>query len=403
MLKRWSAGRGNCFKMNSSWLPDSCQITATRHLAAFAGSSDYVPLGLSLRNAFSINRYEYLNDLDALFANEHAKAVAQAAIRSDLVPCLVVRHDPVVLPCLFGGEVANVGGRPMFEPFLQSIDSLWRLLPPSLESAVARRAFHAIEHFKAHAPAGTVVCKPPQLDPFDAALLMYGSDLLMDMVEEPKVIARFLDAITDAFVLLERRFKQLLGEPLRESVTYLGVVIPGVRVAADSMVNLSPDMIRRFCFPIFEHLAREFGGVLVHYCPSPSLKYYHVLETMAECPAVIGVDTSGSIDYLDDPANGARLDLRLTQVADCAIRPPDFTTATKDLHPNININQFAVREWDRLGQWIEGEFLATHRKQGRGVVLRATVDSIEEGRELHAFWQRLFSATPRRIAVRPCS
>jgi len=378
--------------MSFTWLPPSCQNAAARHLAAFSGTSDYVPLGLSLRNAFSINRFEYLRDRDALFANELAKAAAQAAMPSDIVPCLVVRHDPVVLPCLFGGEVLNIGGRPMIEPFIQGGESLARVRVPPVEVGITPQVGRVLEYFKAHAPAGTLVVKPPQLDPFDAALLMVGSDLLVDMLEYPDEVHQFLGVVTEAFVRLEMHFKAILGEPQKESVTYLGTTLRGVRVAADSLVNLSPEMIRTFCFPIFERLAAEFGGVLVHYCPSPALKYYHVLATLLDCSSVVGIDTSGGIDYFDSPDNPGRLDPRMTQVADCAIRRPGPLPDVLDRHPNIN--RFLVRDWDCLRQWLDGEYVSQHRKRGRGVVLRATVDSVDEGNELFAFWRSLFASRP---------
>lgn len=378
--------------MSFSWLPSCCQAAAVRHGEMFAGRGTYVPLGLSLRNAFSINRFEYLHDPEALLANELAKASAQAAIGSDIVPCLVVRHDPVVLPLLFGGEVANVGGRPMFEPFLPDLESL-PLAVPSLDAGIASQVYRTLEFFRSRAPAGMFVCKPPQLDPFDAALLMRGSDLLLEMVEQPAAVERLLRVVTEAFVALETRFKSIVGEPRHQSVTYLGTVIPGVRVAADSLVNLSPEMIRRFCFPIFERLAREFGGVLVHYCPSPVLKYYHVLATLCECPSVIGIDTSGGIDYFDHPDNPARLDPRLTQVADCALRRTETPSNVPDRHPNIN--RFTVRPWAGVPAWLGGDYMTRHRTQGRGVVLRATVDSIEEGRELLELWRGLTVWSPR--------
>lgn len=370
------------------WLPSRYRDVARRQCAAFNNVSGYVPLGLSLRNFFSINQYPYYENIDKLFAAEMAKAEPQREIGSDVVPCLVVRHDPVVLPRMFGGKVVEIGGRPMVEPFLGNLDVIRNLDVPKTLSGIVPRVSETLEVFRQRASDDLVVCKPPQLDPFDAALLMYGSDLLFEMIDHPDDIHGFLSVLTEAFVGTEKHFRRILDEPDHESLNYLGVVIPGVRVAADALVNLSAEMIREFCFPIFDRLAEVFGGVLVHYCPSPNHEYYHVLETVIECGSVIGIDTSGGIDYFDNSQNRARLDGRLTLVADCGIPPDEGEGAAVDAHPNIN--RFRDRPWSGLGDWLQGEFMRAHRESGRGVILRATVDSVTEGRALYSHWRSLF-------------
>ena len=119
------------------WLAERWRKVAERHQRALDGAPGYAPLLLSLRGKFSINYFEYFDDYRAMFEREVDKARGMQAIGSDAVPCLVVRHDPVVLPSLFGAPVENIGGRPMFEPFLDGPESLERLDVPDVVDAVA--------------------------------------------------------------------------------------------------------------------------------------------------------------------------------------------------------------------------------------------------------------------------
>jgi hypothetical protein len=164
-----------------------------------------------------------------------------------------------------------------------------------------------------------------------------------------------------------------------------------VRVAADALVNLSPSMIREFCWPVFRRLEQELGKVLVHYCPAPGQKYYHVLKAVLECDSVLGVDTSGGVDYFDSPDNPMRLVPGGTLFADCAFAsPPKYPNSASR---STNINRFQERELAQIEDWLLGDFMQLSRSGKRGLVLRTSVNTVEEGRELFAFWQHLMAAT----------
>lgn len=370
------------------WPHPAWEATRRRHLSVFAGTCRYIPLGLSLRNRFSINRYEYFTDHRKMFENEMEKALAVRAIGSDMIPCLALRHDPVVLLSMFGGEVENIGGRPMAAPVFASLDAARKLEAPGLEAGILPEIARACRYFRGHAPPDVALCTPPETDPFDVLLLLFGSSIFVEMNDRPELVDRALDVITTTFIEVQRYLKALVGEPAREKVTYLGTCIPGIRVAADALVNLSPGMIRRFAWPVFGRLADAFGGVLVHYCPSPALKYYHVVPPLLDCPSVLGIDTSGGIDYFDSEENPRRLATGTALVAECAFTRPGQPPSEPDSSPNINRPR--ERSWDEIDAWLNGEFMGLSRQGRRGLILRACVPSIEEGRELYALWREKF-------------
>jgi hypothetical protein len=355
------------------------------HLGTFAQRPGYVPLAIGLRSLYSINLWEYYTDPPAMLAHELEKARAVQSIGSDAIPSAVLRFDPVVVPSMFGAGVECVGGRPMIAPFLHSPRDIDNLAPPPVDAGIVPSVLQALDYFLQNTPEDIAVCTPPELDPFDAALLMYGSDLFTLMNDEPEHAIRLLDLITDAFICVQMLFKERLEEPPMEKVNYMGIVTPGVRVAADALVNLSPATIGRFCYPIFEKLAHAFGGVLVHYCPSPALRYYHVMKPVLECPHVLGVCTSGGVDYFEDAANPARLFEGRTLIGECDLRLDSRAAAAS---ASTNVNQCRVRAAEEIPAWLDTDFMRLSFTGRRGLILRAAVSTVEEGQELYALWQR---------------
>lgn len=366
------------------------------HLDAFAQKPGYIPLVVGLRSLYSINLWEHYQDPRAMLAHEREKAGAVASIGSDAVPAVVLRFDPVVLPSMFGARVESVGGRPMIAPFLTGPRDLDRLPNPPADGGIVPAVMRALDHFLSETPDHIAVCTPPELDPFDAALLMYGSELFTLMTDEPELVAKYLDQVTDAFIRVQMLFKERLDEPATEKLNYMGIVMPGIRVAADALVNLSAPMIRRFCYPVFEKLATVFGGVLVHYCPSPALNYYHVMKPLLECPSVLGVCTSGGVDYFEHARNPMRLRQGTTLVAECDLRL-DGRSVT--VSASTNVNQFRTRTVGEAAEWLEGDFMSLSFTGRRGLILRTAASTVEEGREMFDAWRRAVAVRARVEAV----
>jgi len=356
----------------------------TRHLAAFERRSGYIPLSIFKRDLFSVNYWWYFQDYRAMFDAEMKKAEAMHAIGSDVIPTVVLRFDHVVLPSMFGAEIERIGDFPWVKPWLKPEDIRGLELPP-MDAGVIPRIDEAIGYFKQHTPPEYVICTPPELAPLDVAVAMFGSEIFTTFYEDPGLIRHLMEVLTRNFVQVARHFKSLLGEPAEETVSYLGTWMPGIRVAADSIVNLSPDMLRELVNPSWTLMARELGGVLVHYCPSPEMKYYHVIEPTLDCPEVIGIDQSGGIEYLEAEENPARLITGTTMVAEAAFARDEGGPRVKD--ESTNINRLTAVRWEDIGPWLESDFMSLSRDRRRGLILRARVDGVEEGRDLYGRWR----------------
>ena len=175
-------------------------------------------------------------------------------------------------------------------------------------------------------------------------------------------------------IMLTKRFKSELGLPEHEQVTIRGVNFPGIRISWDSIVNLSPRLIRKYMFPHGEQLAQHFGNVLIHYCTGGAgndggyARSAHVIKTLAECPAFLAIDNWHGYE---SAFNG-----------DDALMLQDKLGICTDL------SKEDVSEVEHLMQ--EPFFAQVPRKHGRAITATATADSIEEGKRRYETWKAYF-------------
>ncbi|HUU29041.1 MAG TPA: uroporphyrinogen decarboxylase family protein [archaeon] len=321
-----------------------------------------------------------------MFDNEAKKATAMRKIGSDIIPTVVLRFDPVLFPSMFGAKVEDSGGFPWIKPW-KTVEEIRKMKLPPLDSGIIPLVVDAIDYFKRNKPDDFVICTPPELAPLDQAISMFGSEIFTLFYEDPGLIHELLDILTRNFIQVSRYFKHLLNEPQNEKVSFLGTYMPGIRVAADSIVNLSPDMITDFINPTFELMAEELGQVLVHYCPSPGEKYYHVIEPLINCKGVLGIDQSGGVEYLMSRDNPSRMVINTTMVADAAfVRKESSGPIACD---PTNINPINPIVWSDIRRWLGNEYFQLSKQRRRGLILRAKVESVNEGEELFGLWHEI--------------
>jgi hypothetical protein len=109
------------------------------------------------------------------------------------------------------------------------------------------------------------------------------------------------------------------------------------------------------------------------------------MKPVVECPHVLGVCTSGGVDYFEDMKNPARLSEGTTLVGECDLRLKDDPAAAS---ASTNVNQFRRRRMDEVEEWLGEDFMRLSFTGKRGLILRTAVSTVEEGRELYASWRR---------------
>jgi hypothetical protein len=161
--------------------------------------------------------------------------------------------------------------------------------------------------------------------------------------------------------------REIAGTPLDEHVTNFGILGAGLRLGEDSMVNLSPEMIRRFCLPAFALVNRLAGGRgHVHFCSLPASRFEHIYPALAQAPEVAVISSQFGFETY-----AGRLEALRGRLA--------VETFYGDAYLYVCEHYGSFRHW-------ADDFVPRYKDES-GLVLYFQVASVEEGREVWAVWQ----------------
>jgi hypothetical protein len=104
--------------------------------------------------------------------------------------------------------------------------------------------------------------------PFDLACLIWGRDILLGLYDEPELVEKLMDLVTDVFISYGAYHKKRLGLPMDSAYHCCGVrlVRGGVRICDDSAVLVSGETYRNLIKPRDERAFAPFDGGWIHYC-----------------------------------------------------------------------------------------------------------------------------------------
>ena len=337
-----------------------------RHHAAYRGSSREIPL-----NVFppllphEISLWEAANHPEKALERGLHLLDGRRGVVADWIPVIANPYGDILVPDLFGARITEVPGlnsKPMCYPCVDSLDKALEHPPVTLDTPWVDQARKTLSFLAEQTPDDVYILTPSMYCPLDFALNMRGGDFLMEMLLEPGKAMDFLMLLTDLTIRLILDFKRLLGEPEKEMVTIRGHCFPGIRLASDSMVNLSPQMIEEFMFPALERFAETLGPVLVHCCTEPS-EAGHVFSTVEKCPVVLGFDSWQGVEF--------------HQQRGWLQRPRKISIAA----------DFAAEQWPRKEELESLCPVGAHVNGGRGALLSTLTSSARVAADIVDAWQ----------------
>ena len=174
------------------------------------------------------------------------------------------------------------------------------------------------------------------------------------------------EACIRAIKIIRDRLKNLNGKGM---ITNRGIYFPGWRLPCDSLVNLSPELLRLFALPFLERFGEELGQLCIHYCSKPAPSG-HVLPVLCESDWVAAVDTwQGPDAFMGDDAPG-RLQSKIGLMVDVDLSTPQ-----------------------KMDSFLGWEPIRTvPRQNGRGIVVHTTAPSVAEGRRIYEAWRDRLSS-----------
>jgi hypothetical protein len=147
-----------------------------------------------------------------------------------------------------------------------------------------------------------------------------------------------------------------------------GIMGPGLRLGEDSMVTLSPAMIREFCAPAFAQVNQHLGGSgHIHFCSLPHYRFEHIYPALLPVSEVAVVSSQFGFEYYEQ-----HLDELRGRLAMEALYGDDAM-------------QYVSRKYGSFQDWAN--YFVPRYKNESGLVFYFQVDSLEEGREVWTSWQ----------------
>lgn len=171
----------------------------------------------------------------------------------------------------FGGTYLwNQGQAPAVEPPFASVrEALEREPVPVAETGIGRHILGMIEYFLDASGGKIPLSFSDVQSPLNAAsALVETSEFFMSVLDEPELVGRLLDLVTDLSLEFYRKQLGLIGGALASPGHGFSSsrVFVGIGASDDSSTMLSPEMYRELVAPRMERFGEASGGIAYHSC-----------------------------------------------------------------------------------------------------------------------------------------
>ena len=218
---------------------------------------------------------EIHQDMEKMMFNELLGVIPHIETNGSGVPMLRANYGVGIFPSLFGAQHRIVNGNMPWVDHV-GIDGVKELLKkgvPDYRNGLGQKVIDTYAFF-AETLSKYPKCKetiriyqPDFQGPFDAAHLLWGADIYMDMYDEPEFVHEFLELISETYIDSMKKIKPMLNDEIDGFICQWGHLFPGhILLRNDSAVNLSPSMYEEFVQPYDDKVLEAFGGGSMHFC-----------------------------------------------------------------------------------------------------------------------------------------
>lgn len=337
-----------------------------------------IPLGIHVVNPEHAAGLDYGKWLDPEpFFEFQAEVLRDTlTIGSDLLPAVALNHlGDAVLTSMFGAEqlmpesggatLQDVGPTPL--PVFSNIAEVASLEMPGLDAGFMPDVRRMARYYRERLPEWVHVVAPMPTGPASAAIELRGSDLLVDMLEQPGLCTKLINMCARLQAEIELDVRKLVGTPAGRHVTNFGILGTGLRLGEDAMVSLSPGMINDFCVPACAAVNRLCPGRgHIHFCSLPHSRFEHIYGALTDVPEVAVVSSQFGFEYYAQHVDELRGRLAVESFYG-------------DAYGYVCEKHSSFRDW--------ADAFVPRFKNESGLALYCQVPSVEEGRDLWAIWK----------------
>jgi hypothetical protein len=271
----------------------------------------------------------------------------------------------LLMPETASATLQEIGPTPV--PLLSSIEEVAGLGVPGMDAGIMPDVMRIVRYYKERLPSWVHVVAPMPAGPFSTAMELRGSDFLLDLFDHPEESRHLIDLCVRLQVEVERNVRILSGEALDQHLTNFGILGMGLRLGDDTMVNLSPSLIRGFCFPAFARVNRLCGGKgHIHFCTLEHRREEFIYPLLAGSPEVAVASTQFGFEYYETHLNELRRRLAVESFYGDAL-------------------SYVRNRYGSFKEWAN-DFVPRFKNES-GLVLYCQVDSIKEGMDMWNVWK----------------
>lgn len=216
-------------------------------------------------------------------------------------PFLLVDYGDAIIPTMFGAGLGDIDGGPWIEHVLNDIAEVKNMSKPALDNPMWRHFLKTLDYFMAHCPEGVRIIPPHKLSPFGNAMILRGTDIYLDLYDNPAAVHELLKRVTEAFITGFEYIHDKIGTPVQDGFSPNGFPLPGIFIGDDSSINMSNEQIWEFDLKYLEVLSKHFASPLFcHYCVMNETQGLQLLRAYSDADFVIGLNNQYGPDFFLD-------------------------------------------------------------------------------------------------------
>lgn len=274
---------------------------------------------------------EAIADPEKMLFNELVSAwgtsICHREVVGDDLPCTIrANFGCVLIASLFGARIEQVDDNPPWARNYQTRQEFAVALqrdPLDFTQGWCPRVVERYEFYRAVLapyPGLAKVIKlvlPDLQGPMDTVELLRGSELYLDLYEDPALVADALSKAVAAQVGFARHLSRYLNDGPSGWAHQHGFVIRGpILIRIDSAIMLSPRMYREQVAPHDERVLRELGGGGLHSCGDINLNGPEYLNVPSAQCLDLGQPAMNDLDKLYALAQPRRIPLLRVSVTE---------------------------------------------------------------------------------------
>lgn len=219
---------------------------------------------------------EIHEDMEKMMYNELVACLGSIELKDDSLPMIRANYGVGILPSLFGAHCKIIQNNMPWVDSIGSEHAIKELIArgiPDLDEGFGQKITQTHAFYKERlAPYPKCrehikIYHPDLQGPFDAAHLLWGSDIYYALYDQPELVLELMELITQTYIaFMERCFTEI--SDCDDGFQYhWRCLFPGkVLLRNDSVVNLSKEMYLELVKPFDERILTAFGSGSIHFC-----------------------------------------------------------------------------------------------------------------------------------------